>query len=109
MTAAQLVGLIVVGVGIWLWRSARKEEGKRKQREREGWRSFNSTPVRGHSYRSTANNHDHQKRQYRTQDDADRIIARMRSKVKTQWVPYVRITLLIMENGLWAMDVDQSW
>lgn len=34
------------------------------------------------NYGSTANNHDYQKRQYRTQDEADRIIARMRSEGK---------------------------
>ena len=84
MTAAQLiiVGLVVVGIS-WAWSSfsrARKEEEEQKRREREGWRS--STPVRGYSYGSTANNHDHQKRQYRTQDEADRIIARMRSQGK---------------------------
>ena len=31
------------------------------------------------------------------------------AKGKTQWVPFVRITILIMENGLWVMDIDQYW
>jgi hypothetical protein len=72
------VTLVAISISVWAWRISKKEEEKASEREWSGSCGYGST----RSYGSTSNNHDHQKRQYRTQDEADMIISRMRSQGK---------------------------
>lgn len=65
-----LVGALLLGaicIGLWAWNQFREGKVKQQRLQKESW-----------NYGSTVNNHDNEKRQYRTQEEADRVVGRMR-------------------------------
>ena len=76
MTITQAVVICTLLFGVicicaWVWHRIQRRKEEQEEHERcESQRK----------YGSTTNNHDYQKRQYRTQDEADGVINRMRGQ-----------------------------